>query len=88
MLWQVGRHLVPEREATNGESAGWLGGFHNGVTYDYSAEGFEQQLDASLQRMGLGYIDSLVIHDLEPSFHKTPEDDGAQCARLFGASAW
>ena len=37
-----------------------------GLKFDYSAEGFQQQLHDSLQRTGLGYIDSLVIHDLEP----------------------
>lgn len=57
-------------------SSGWIGGFHNTLRFDYTADGFKKQLDASLQRMGLGYVDSLVIHDLEPTFHITDDDDG------------
>ena len=63
---KVGRHLVPDTNCVNGTACGWKGGYHMGLKFDYSAEGFQQQLHDSLQRTGLGYIDSLVIHDLEP----------------------
>ena len=64
---KVGRHLVPDPDAKNGTKVGWIGGFHMGIKFDYSAGGFEKQLEGSLQRTGIGYVDSLVIHDLEPS---------------------
>ena len=35
----------------------------------------------SLQRTGLGFVDSLVIHDLEPTPHRTETDDGVSTAR-------
>ena len=66
---KVGRHLVPDTKCVNGTAVGWIGGFHMGQQFDYSATGFQQQLHDSLQRTGLGYIDSLVIHDLEPTPH-------------------
>eukprot|EP01079_Euglenida_sp_SAG-EU17-18_P003042 gene3042-593_t len=36
--------------------------------FDYSAEAFAAQHQASLQRLGLGHVDHLVIHDLDPGF--------------------
>eukprot|EP00939_MAST-03C_sp_MAST-3C-sp1_P004182 g4182.t1 len=67
MQTKVGRHLIPDPDAKNGTKVGWIGGFHNTIRFDYSAEGFERQLSDSLQRLGLGYVDSVVIHDLEPT---------------------
>ena len=79
---KVGRTLVPDRRARNGNAVGWLGGLHNGVVYDYSAAGFAQQHHDSLQRMGLGWIDALVVHDLEPTVHIVAgRTDGVREAR-------
>lgn len=64
---KVGRYLVPDVDCTGGTKVGWIGGFHFGIRFDYSGAAFEAQLLNSLQRTGLGYIDSLVIHDLEPA---------------------
>ena len=66
---KVGRFLVPDRAAKNGVDAGWIGGYHMRIKFDYSAAALVRQCEDSLQRMGLGYIDSLVIHDLEPTPH-------------------
>lgn len=66
---KVGRYLVPDRAANNGLDSGWIGGFHMRIQFDYSAAALFRQYENSLQRMGLGYIDSLVIHDLEPTPH-------------------
>ena len=66
---KVGRHLVPDRECKNGTKVGWIGGYHFKIRFDYTAAGFQRQMEDSLQRMGLGYIDSTVIHDLEPTVH-------------------
>ena len=64
---KVGRFLIPDRECRNGTKVGWIGGMHMGIRFDYSAAGFQRQMEDSLQRMGLGYLDSVVIHDLEPT---------------------
>ena len=79
---KVGRYLVPDPAAKNGTSVGWIGGLHMGVKFDYSASAFERQIQDSLQRTGLGYIDSVVIHDLEPTPHRNPAagDDGIATA--------
>ena len=66
---KVGRFLVPDRAAENGVKAGWIGGYHMRIQFDYSAAALVRQYEDSLQRLGLGYIDSLVIHDLEPTPH-------------------
>ncbi len=63
---KVGRYLVPDPQARNGQSVGWLAGYHFTPLHDYSAAALERQLQDSLQRTGLGRVDSLVIHDLEP----------------------
>ena len=67
---KVGRYLVPDRDGVNGTKVGWVGGLHMGIRFDYSGAAFERQLEDSLQRTGLGHIDSLVIHDLEPTPHR------------------
>lgn len=33
------------------------------ITYDYSSDGVRKSLEASLKRMGINYVDSLLIHD-------------------------
>jgi D-threo-aldose 1-dehydrogenase len=77
---KVGRWLVPDPD-TRG-FRGWAGGLRFKPSFDYTAAGFEGQHSYSLQRMGLGRIDCLVIHDLEPFFagaHANPKN------RLAGA---
>ena len=81
---KVGRHLIPDRDAVNGTAAGWIGGYHMKIKFDYSGEALEAQLHDSLQRTGLGRVDSLVIHDLEPTCHRHGDgraDDGVETAR-------
>ena len=65
---KVGRFLRPDRCAQNGKPH-WIGGFHMRVEYCYEGSAFQRQMEDSLQRTGLGYIDSLVIHDCEPTVH-------------------
>lgn len=82
---KVGRFLVPDANAVNGTAVGWMGGYHFGVRFCYTADAFERQLQDSLQRTGLGRIESLVIHDLEPTCHRDPERgfDGVETARAY-----
>ena len=69
---KVGRFLVPDPKGRNGVPVGWIGGLHMGVVFDYSGPAIQRQYEDSLQRTGLGRIESLVIHDLEPNPHRDP----------------
>ena len=77
---KVGRYLVPDSDGVNGTKLGWIGGFHFGIRFDYSKEGFQRQLEDSLQRTGLGRIDSLVIHDLEPTPRNGTQEEKIELA--------
>ena len=63
---KVGRFLVPDAQGRNGAPTGWINGYHFTYVFDYTAEALERQWQDSLQRTGLGRVDSVVIHDLEP----------------------
>lgn len=71
---KVGRSLVPDRECRNAEPFGWKHGSHFAPVFDYSGAGIRKQHSESLQRTGLGRIDTLVIHDLEPGAHRSDAD--------------
>ena len=60
---KVGRTLVP----TVNPDSKWAGNMRFQEKYVYTGEAFREQHHNSLQRMGCGRIDSLVIHDLEPN---------------------
>ncbi len=62
---KVGRYLIPNA-AKGGKDHGFAGGMRFDIKFDYSAAAVERQHQDSLQRLGLGRADSLVIHDLEP----------------------
>lgn len=81
---KVGRYLLPDRDAVNGTAVGWIGGYHFKLKYDYSGPAIVAQLHESLQRTGLGFVDSLVVHDLEPTIHRdvATGDDGVATARM------
>ena len=46
---KVGRFLVPDRAAENGVKAGWIGGYHMRIQFDYSAAALVRQYEDSLQ---------------------------------------
>ena len=62
---KLGRDLLPRAHRT-ARDAGFAGGLRFSYRHEYTAEAFARQLEASLQRHGLGRVDSVVIHDLEP----------------------
>lgn len=70
---KVGRFLVPDPRARNATPA-WAHGSHFTVKFDYSGPALRRQWEDSLQRTGLGRVDSLVIHDLEPGAHASDDD--------------
>jgi D-threo-aldose 1-dehydrogenase len=76
---KVGRYLVPgqpnDRDSTGAEIINPAGGYPDGghttpgspfgVTHDYSYDAIIEQHAHSLQRLGVSYVDSVVIHDLD-----------------------
>lgn len=63
---KVGRYLRPLPDPPAGwDRRGWAGGSPNDVLFGYSRKDIERQHEDSLQRMGCGRVDCLVIHDME-----------------------
>jgi D-threo-aldose 1-dehydrogenase len=69
---KVGRTLRPVRRGETLEEHGWSDKLLFNVEFDYSWEGIMKQHAASLQRLGCGYVDALVIHDMEQSSERVP----------------
>ena len=67
---KVGRALHPLRHDFDRDM--WAGGLPFAPSYDYTHDGIMRQVEDSLQRLGMGRIDVLVIHDLD-SIHHSPE---------------
>eukprot|EP01006_Ploeotia_vitrea_P003252 TRINITY_DN112311_c0_g1_i1.p1 TRINITY_DN112311_c0_g1~~TRINITY_DN112311_c0_g1_i1.p1 ORF type:complete len:365 (+),score=31.14 TRINITY_DN112311_c0_g1_i1:142-1095(+) len=80
---KIGRVLQPvpnddldqlSEEETQRLSGGWPSMvMPNTVKWDYTAEGVRRSHADSLQRMRLGRIDCLSVHDLDSVFHTPPE---------------
>ena len=60
------RPRPPPARAPHRARRGLAGGLRFSYRHEYTAEAFSRQLEGSLQRHGLGRVDSAVIHDLEP----------------------
>ncbi|WP_136660909.1 aldo/keto reductase [Nitratireductor sp. XY-223] len=65
---KVGRHLLPLRR---GENTSDLldGGLSFRPAFDYTYEGVMRAYEQSVARLGVGRLDILLIHDVEPSTH-------------------
>ena len=62
---KVGRLLRPVRsDAERTVEHPWTRPFPFEIVYDYSYEGIMRSYEASLQRLGLGRIDILLVHDI------------------------
>ncbi|SEF75676.1 D-threo-aldose 1-dehydrogenase [Sphingobacterium lactis] len=62
---KIGRLLHPE---DNFKKPGlqWGGQMNASYTYDYSAAGARKSVEDSLQRLGIGSLDIVFVHDLSP----------------------
>lgn len=67
---KVGRTLLPVADCGGGKWSPepWSGGMPFKVQWDFTREGFERQHGDSLQRLGCGRVECLVIHDLDQEF--------------------
>ena len=65
---KVGRVLSPAR-APIAEADHYVNPLQNDVRYDYSGDGIEESFEQSLERLGVGRIDILYVHDLGAVTH-------------------
>ncbi len=67
---KVGRLLRPVRqESDRTVPHPWTQPFPFEIAYDYSYDGIMRSFEASLQRLGLGRIDILLVHDIGTQTH-------------------
>lgn len=67
---KVGRLLKPVRsDAERTVDHSWTQPFPFEIAYDYSYDGIMRSFEASLQRLGLGKIDILLVHDIGTTTH-------------------
>ena len=67
---KVGRLLKPVRsDAERTVQHPWTQPFPFEIAYDYSYDGIRRSFDMSLQRLGLGRIDILLVHDIGVTTH-------------------
>jgi D-threo-aldose 1-dehydrogenase len=70
---KVGRVLFPTRGEPSSDPIRWEGGLPFDLRFDYTRAGMLRSYEDSLQRLGLGRVDALLIHDLDLMFNRTEE---------------
>lgn len=63
---KVGRVLEPARDLALRRVANWADAPAFNYRYDYTADGARRSVEDSLQRLGLGRLDIVFVHDLSP----------------------
>lgn len=72
---KVGRLLRPVRsDADRTTEHPWMQPFPFDMVYDYSYDGIMRSYEASLQRLGLGHVEILLVHDIGPRTHGEEEN--------------
>ena len=66
------------------EPYGWYAGLPFNFRADYTRGGVFRSYQDSLHRLGMTRVDALLIHDLDPGFHKTEERVQAHLDELDG----
>lgn len=69
---KVGRLLTPHDDFKLNRS--WKGQLNASYHYDFSASGVRRSVEDSLQRLGIGSLDIVFIHDLSPDNSDMKED--------------
>jgi len=69
---KVGRVLRPQLRGSALRPSGWAGGLPFEDMFDFSYDGIMRAYEDSLQRLGIPWVDCLVIHDLDQMFHSDP----------------
>jgi D-threo-aldose 1-dehydrogenase len=69
---KVGRILQPQKRGSALRPSLWTGGLPFEDVFDYSYDGIIRSYEDSLQRLGIPWVDCLIIHDLDQMFHSDP----------------
>ena len=69
---KVGRLLHPAEPAA--ERHGFVNPFPNDIEYDYSYDGIMRSVESSLERLGVGRVDILYMHDIGRFNHGEAND--------------
>ena len=65
---KVGRVLRPAHSPAH-RNPPWVGGLPFEFRFDYSYDGIMRSWEDSLMRLGLNRVETLIIHDLDSSYH-------------------
>jgi D-threo-aldose 1-dehydrogenase len=72
---KIGRLLTPDPTITDdSERDGFLSPMPFRASYDYSHDGVLRSFEASLQRLGLGRVDILLVHDIGQMVHGAADE--------------
>ncbi|MCB0060909.1 MAG: aldo/keto reductase [Caldilineaceae bacterium] len=84
---KVGRVFYPSSNLATFDKGAWAAPLPFEFTVDFSYDGIMRSFEDSLQRLGLPYVDLLVIHDLDYYFHQNEARVSAYLNQLF-TSGW
>jgi len=79
---KVGRVHRRPAEPDSYRHPAWVGGLPFEPHFDYSRDGVGKSYEMSLARLGLNRIDALLIHDLDPHFHRSEDGVAARLEQL------
>ena len=82
---KVGRRLTGHHDTSTWTSHGWAGGLQNGLEFQYGYDDIMRQHEDSVQRLGCGRVEALVIHDVEEAEGQTPMHPRGSRSFLSGA---
>jgi len=81
---KVGRRLTGHQNAETWSSLDFAGGLQNDREFAYEYDDFMRQYEDSVQRLGCGRVEALVIHDVEEAEGQTPLHPRGARANLAG----
>jgi D-threo-aldose 1-dehydrogenase len=85
---KVGRVHGRPADPDNYRHPAWVGGLPFEPRFDYTGNGVLKSYEMSLTRLGLNRVEALLIHDLDPRFHKSEEGVAASLGQLDAGGGW
>ena len=84
---KVGRTLHRPADPARFDRVPWVGGLPFEVRFDYSRDGILRSYEQALQRLSLGAVDALLVHDLDRAYHDAEAYDAHRRALAEGGVA-
>jgi D-threo-aldose 1-dehydrogenase len=79
---KVGRVHSRPADPDNYKHPAWVGGLPFEPRFDYTRDGVLKSYEMSLARLGLNRVEALLIHDLDPRFHRSEEGVASRMREL------